>query len=124
MIPETFDAQITDCSQQMILHPFLNLLLHTAAIIGHLNGKVTNIKSLNHLLTLKVRLVAVSLIPLTVAPFAAGTLNPVPDAILCSTILIHSYIGFQYVYNATLARTPADRFKILYNRLHSVEETS
>ena len=108
----------------MILHRFLNLLLHMAAIIGHLNGKITKPMLLNHLLTLKVRLIAASLIPLTVAPFAAGTLNPIPDAILCSTILIHSYIGFQYVKGTAQTRTPADRFKILYNRLHPIEEIS
>lgn len=38
-----------------------------------------------------------ALIPLTVAPFAAGTLNPITDAVLAGTILLHSYIGFQYV---------------------------
>lgn len=31
---------------------------------------------------------------MTVAPFAAGSLNPATDAILCSLILIHSHIGF------------------------------
>lgn len=43
------------------------------------------------------RLIAAALIPLTVAPFAAGTLNPAMDAIFCATIIIHSHIGFQYV---------------------------
>ncbi|KAK4042253.1 CybS-domain-containing protein [Parachaetomium inaequale] len=43
------------------------------------------------------RLVAGSLIPLTVAPFAAGSLNPTLDALLCATILIHSHTGFQNV---------------------------
>ena len=82
----------------MILHQFLNPRLHMAAITGHSNGKITKSKLLNHLLTLEIRIISAGLIPLTVAPFAAGTLNPIPDAILCSTILIHSYIGFQYVY--------------------------
>ncbi|KAF2139903.1 uncharacterized protein K452DRAFT_253518 [Aplosporella prunicola CBS 121167] len=41
------------------------------------------------------RVVAASLIPLTVAPFAAGSLNPVLDATLCSLLLIHSHIGFE-----------------------------
>jgi succinate dehydrogenase (ubiquinone) membrane anchor subunit len=40
------------------------------------------------------RLVSAGLIPLTIAPFAAGSLNPLTDAILCGTILIHSHIGF------------------------------
>lgn len=43
------------------------------------------------------RLVAVGLIPLTIAPFAAGSLNPTTDAILCSLIILHSHVGFQYV---------------------------
>lgn len=33
--------------------------------------------------------------PLTVAPFAAGSLNPTTDAILCGLLLIHSHLGFQ-----------------------------
>jgi succinate dehydrogenase (ubiquinone) membrane anchor subunit len=40
------------------------------------------------------------LIPLAVAPFAAGSLNPTLDALLCASILIHSHIGFKYVKNA------------------------
>jgi succinate dehydrogenase (ubiquinone) membrane anchor subunit len=43
------------------------------------------------------RLVAVSLVPLTVAPFAAGSLNPATDAVLCAALLVHSHIGFEYV---------------------------
>ncbi|KAI9730391.1 MAG: membrane anchor subunit of succinate dehydrogenase, Sdh4 [Cirrosporium novae-zelandiae] len=43
------------------------------------------------------RAVSAALVPLTIAPFAAGTLNPVMDAILCGTILIHSHIGFQSI---------------------------
>ena len=43
---------------------------------------------------------AIGLVPLTIAPFAAGSLNPVTDALFCGTILIHSHIGFQFVpYN-------------------------
>ncbi|KAJ5161919.1 Succinate dehydrogenase cytochrome b small subunit [Penicillium capsulatum] len=41
------------------------------------------------------RLVCVGLIPLSVAPFAAGSLNPVMDAVLCSLLVTHSHIGFQ-----------------------------
>lgn len=44
------------------------------------------------------RLLAAGLIPLTVAPFAAGSLNPTMDALLCAAILIHSHIGFEYVF--------------------------
>ena len=40
---------------------------------------------------------AISLIPLTAAPFAAGSLNPIMDAALAGAILLHSHVGFQYV---------------------------
>ncbi|KAF5138085.1 Succinate dehydrogenase [ubiquinone] cytochrome b small subunit, mitochondrial [Metarhizium anisopliae] len=43
------------------------------------------------------RLLAAGLVPLTIAPFASGSLNPTMDAILCSAVLIHSHIGFQSV---------------------------
>ena len=43
------------------------------------------------------RLVSAGLVPLTLAPFAAGSLNPTLDAVLCATILIHSHIGFESV---------------------------
>ncbi|KAH8174521.1 cybS, succinate dehydrogenase cytochrome B small subunit domain-containing protein [Sarocladium implicatum] len=43
------------------------------------------------------RLIAAGLVPLSIAPFAAGSLNPTMDAILCGTILLHSHIGFQSV---------------------------
>lgn len=35
-----------------------------------------------------------ALIPLTIAPFVGGSLNPLMDSILCATIIIHSHIGF------------------------------
>ncbi|PGH12062.1 hypothetical protein AJ80_06881 [Polytolypa hystricis UAMH7299] len=40
------------------------------------------------------RFIAASLIPLTIAPFAGGSLNPIMDAVFCGTVLIHSHIGF------------------------------
>jgi succinate dehydrogenase (ubiquinone) membrane anchor subunit len=43
------------------------------------------------------RLISAGLIPLTIAPFAAGSLNPTTDAILCAAILIHSHIGFESI---------------------------
>ena len=43
------------------------------------------------------RLISAGLIPLTIAPFAAGSLNPITDAVLCGAILIHSHIGFESV---------------------------
>ena len=41
------------------------------------------------------RVLSVALVPLTVAPFAAGSLNPLMDGVLIGTILIHSHMGFQ-----------------------------
>ncbi|KAH8197605.1 hypothetical protein TruAng_008237 [Truncatella angustata] len=43
------------------------------------------------------RLLAASLVPITVAPFAAGSLNPVLDATLVGMIVIHSHTGFQNI---------------------------
>jgi succinate dehydrogenase (ubiquinone) membrane anchor subunit len=36
---------------------------------------------------------------LTIAPFAAGSLNPVTDSILCALLVVHSHIGFEYVHH-------------------------
>lgn len=44
-----------------------------------------------------ISLGSAALVPLTIAPFAAGSLNPITDAVLCATILVHSHIGFQYI---------------------------
>ncbi|KAK5075566.1 membrane anchor subunit of succinate dehydrogenase, Sdh4 [Lithohypha guttulata] len=41
--------------------------------------------------------ISVLLVPLTLAPFAAGTLNPTMDAIFCGAMLIHSHLGFQSI---------------------------
>ncbi|KAI1378877.1 CybS-domain-containing protein [Hypoxylon crocopeplum] len=43
------------------------------------------------------RLVAAGIIPLTVAPFAGGSLNPGLDAVLCSLVLVHCHLGIQSV---------------------------
>ena len=50
------------------------------------------------------RIVAAGLVPLTIAPFAAGSLNPVTDSILCALLVLHSHIGFEYVCEATFLR--------------------
>ncbi|KAL2754972.1 hypothetical protein ACRALDRAFT_1064712 [Sodiomyces alcalophilus JCM 7366] len=53
------------------------------------------------------RLLAGSLVPLTLTPFAAGSLNPTLDAILCAAILVHSHLGFQTII---VDYIPAKRF--------------
>ncbi|KAH3911180.1 succinate dehydrogenase cytochrome b small subunit [Parastagonospora nodorum] len=41
------------------------------------------------------RIISAGLVPLTLAPFAAGSLNPVTDSILCALLVVHSHIGFE-----------------------------
>lgn len=41
------------------------------------------------------RAISIGIIPLTVIPFATGSLNPVMDGLLAATVLVHSHIGFQ-----------------------------
>ncbi|KAL0636981.1 membrane anchor subunit of succinate dehydrogenase, Sdh4 [Maublancomyces gigas] len=41
------------------------------------------------------RLVSIALIPLTVAPFAAGSVSPVTDAVFGAAVVIHSHLGFE-----------------------------
>lgn len=43
------------------------------------------------------RALALGLVPLTLAPFAAGSLNPGLDAVLCGSLLLHSHMGFQNI---------------------------
>ncbi|KAK1755260.1 CybS-domain-containing protein [Echria macrotheca] len=61
------------------------------------------------------RLVAASLIPLTVTPFAAGSLNPTLDALLCATILIHSHTGFQSIIIDYVPTWRMPRVRKLFN---------
>lgn len=66
-----------------------------AHIIGHLRGTRLATAAVEHSSNLWLRLVSAGLIPLTLAPFIGGSLNPLTDSILGATVLIHSYIGFQ-----------------------------
>jgi len=61
------------------------------------------------------RFVALGLIPITVAPFAAGTLNPTMDALLCTTLLIHSHIGFQALIIDYLPNKRVPKTRALFN---------
>lgn len=40
------------------------------------------------------RALSLGLVPLTIAPFAYGSLNPVMDSVLVAAILLHSHVGF------------------------------
>ncbi|WEW54721.1 hypothetical protein PRK78_000144 [Emydomyces testavorans] len=61
------------------------------------------------------RLVAASLIPLTIAPFAAGSLNPVTDAVLCGALVLHSHIGFQALIIDYLPARRVPKTRALFN---------
>lgn len=64
------------------------------------------------------RIVSAGLVPLTVAPFAAGSLNPVTDSILCALLVLHSHIGFEYVSSTTLQPCALpDKYQVMHHRL-------
>lgn len=50
------------------------------------------------------RLLSAALVPITIAPFAAGSLSPLIDGTFIGMMLIHSYIGFQYVLRTFTTR--------------------
>ncbi|RKF72568.1 Succinate dehydrogenase cytochrome b small subunit, mitochondrial [Golovinomyces cichoracearum] len=60
------------------------------------------------------RLISAGLIPLTIAPFAAGSLHPTMDAILCGAILIHSHIGFEAVIIDYLPRNRVPKTRLFF----------
>ena len=43
------------------------------------------------------RLLSVTLVPLTLAPFAAGSIHPVTNAALGAALVLHSHISFQFL---------------------------
>jgi len=43
------------------------------------------------------RIMSVALVPLTITPFAAGSISPALDAALIFSILVHSHMGFQSI---------------------------
>lgn len=60
------------------------------------------------------RILSATLIPLTVAPFAAGSLNPIMDATLCAAILIHSHIGFESIIIDYIPRKRLPRTRVFF----------
>lgn len=38
-----------------------------------------------------------AMVPLCLAPFIGGALNPVMDSVFCAVLLVHTHIGFQSV---------------------------
>lgn len=47
------------------------------------------------------RALSIALVPLTIAPFVAGTVSPYLDAALIFGIIVHSHAGFQFVSELT-----------------------
>lgn len=43
------------------------------------------------------RVVAAALVPLTIAPFAGGSLNPTLDAVLVGSLLVHAHVSMQTI---------------------------
>ncbi|KAF2090992.1 succinate dehydrogenase cytochrome b small subunit precursor [Saccharata proteae CBS 121410] len=60
------------------------------------------------------RLISAALVPLTIAPFAAGSLHPVMDAVFCSLILVHSHIGFESIIIDYLPQKRVPGFRKLF----------
>ncbi|RKF64915.1 Succinate dehydrogenase cytochrome b small subunit, mitochondrial [Erysiphe neolycopersici] len=60
------------------------------------------------------RIISAGLIPLTISPFTAGSLNPAMDAILCAAILIHSHIGFEAVIVDYLPRKRVPNARLFF----------
>ena len=58
---------------------------------------------------------AAALVPLTIAPFASGSLNPTLDAILGATVLVHSHMGVQAMI---IDYVPIKRYRILRKSCH------
>jgi hypothetical protein len=84
--------------QQMIPHRYRIQHQLTVAITGRWKGTARPPALRDVIvvpLTDRFRLVAASLVPLTVLPMATGSLNPVTDGIFGALIVAHSHIGFQ-----------------------------
>ena len=54
------------------------------------------------------RLLAAALVPLALAPFAAGSLHPAADAALGAVLVLHSHTGFQWAPRPPPPRARAD----------------
>lgn len=64
--------------------------------------------------------VSVALVPLTVIPFAAGSLSPVLDGSLIGLLILHSYMGFSCVRPNTgpsYGQFETDHVQRLHHRL-------
>lgn len=73
------------------------------------------------------RAISVGLVPLTIAPFAYGSLNPMLDAVLVGAILLHSHVGFTLVLPKNLVPCLTSilmKWKVNHYRLYPEQEAS
>jgi len=110
-----------DIVQRMRQHQYLNQTRHMADTTGLSRGARKTARLVIYRSTdTPRRVVAISLVPLTVAPFVGQSMHPVLDSVLCAMLVAHSHVGFQYVqasstrwtsfdeqYNTTLETNPA-----------------
>jgi succinate dehydrogenase (ubiquinone) membrane anchor subunit len=51
------------------------------------------------------RALSIGLVPLTIVPFAAGSVSPAIDAAFVFVLIVHSHMGFQYAAQNLLPTT-------------------
>ena len=93
----SFDVMNTHFLQSMTRRRHQSHIQPMAAIIGSLRGTTPSPPQPSPSTNIRIRAISAALVPLTIAPFAAGTEHPLIDAVLCGTLLIHSHIGFQSI---------------------------
>jgi len=69
------------------------------------------------------RLVSAALLPITIAPFAAGSLSPLLDGTFIGLIIVHTYIGFQYVLDSTHPRATQPKMHLLTRCVEQVSDS-
>ncbi|KAF2232922.1 CybS-domain-containing protein [Viridothelium virens] len=60
------------------------------------------------------RLISAALIPLTIAPFAGGSLHPLMDGLFCAALVVHSHIGFESIIIDYLPQKRVPRTRALF----------
>jgi len=61
------------------------------------------------------RLISAGLVPLTIAPFVGGSLNPLLDGIFVAAILAHSHIGFESMITDYLPKWRVPKIRALFD---------
>ncbi|TKA33241.1 hypothetical protein B0A50_00794 [Salinomyces thailandicus] len=61
------------------------------------------------------RLVSIGILPLTVAPFAAGSLSPLLDGAFISLLIVHTYMGFGNIITDYLPKWRVPRWRMFFD---------